>query len=201
MSISTKTGDAGTTALLFNRRVAQGMLKDARPDRFEESSPWWRCTVGPDGPDPRLLQAQARRKIRLSRSAHRVHPSETYGIMVYQEQVMQMAQIVGGYSLGGADMLRRAMGKKKAEKWPSTARSSARAPQGRPDGGQGRRDLRPDGKVCGLRLQQVARGRLRAVVLPHRLPEGAPHGRLHGRQLVAGDGRHRQDQDPGRGCD
>ena len=40
---------------------------------------------------------------------------ETYGIMVYQEQVMQMAQVVGGYSLGGADLLRRAMGKKKAE--------------------------------------------------------------------------------------
>ncbi|MDE2202738.1 MAG: DNA polymerase III subunit alpha, partial [Burkholderiaceae bacterium] len=47
----------------------------------------------------------------------RVEPvlKETYGIMVYQEQVMQMAQIVGGYSLGGADLLRRAMGKKKAE--------------------------------------------------------------------------------------
>ena len=41
--------------------------------------------------------------------------SETYGIMVYQEQVMQTAQILGGYSLGGADMLRRAMGKKKPE--------------------------------------------------------------------------------------
>ena len=41
--------------------------------------------------------------------------TETYGIMVYQEQVMQTAQILGGYSLGGADMLRRAMGKKKAE--------------------------------------------------------------------------------------
>jgi DNA polymerase III subunit alpha len=40
---------------------------------------------------------------------------ETYGIMVYQEQVMQMAQIIGGYSLGGADLLRRAMGKKKPE--------------------------------------------------------------------------------------
>ncbi|MBU0689289.1 MAG: DNA polymerase III subunit alpha [Gammaproteobacteria bacterium] len=39
----------------------------------------------------------------------------TYGIMVYQEQVMQAAQAVAGYSLGGADMLRRAMGKKKAE--------------------------------------------------------------------------------------
>ena len=40
---------------------------------------------------------------------------ETYGIMVYQEQVMQMAQMIGGYSLGGADLLRRAMGKKKPE--------------------------------------------------------------------------------------
>ena len=39
----------------------------------------------------------------------------TYGIMVYQEQVMQAAQVVAGYTLGGADMLRRAMGKKKAE--------------------------------------------------------------------------------------
>ena len=39
----------------------------------------------------------------------------TYGIMVYQEQVMQAAQVVAGYTLGGADMLRRAMGKKKIE--------------------------------------------------------------------------------------
>ncbi|MBY0335176.1 MAG: DNA polymerase III subunit alpha [Acetobacteraceae bacterium] len=40
---------------------------------------------------------------------------ETYGIMVYQEQVMQIAQQMGGYSLGGADLLRRAMGKKNKE--------------------------------------------------------------------------------------
>jgi DNA polymerase-3 subunit alpha len=40
---------------------------------------------------------------------------ETYGIMVYQEQVMQAAQALGGYTLGGADLLRRAMGKKKLE--------------------------------------------------------------------------------------
>ncbi|HEY5994662.1 MAG TPA: DNA polymerase III subunit alpha [Gallionellaceae bacterium] len=39
----------------------------------------------------------------------------TYGVIVYQEQVMQIAQIIGGYSLGAADMLRRAMGKKKPE--------------------------------------------------------------------------------------
>ena len=41
--------------------------------------------------------------------------SNTYGIMVYQEQVMQAAQVVANYTLGGADLLRRAMGKKKAE--------------------------------------------------------------------------------------
>ena len=40
---------------------------------------------------------------------------ETYGVMVYQEQVMQVAQRIAGFSLGGADMLRRAMGKKKPE--------------------------------------------------------------------------------------
>jgi DNA polymerase III, alpha subunit (EC 2.7.7.7) len=42
--------------------------------------------------------------------------SYTYGIMVYQEQIMQAAQVLGGYSLGGADLLRRAMGKKDKEK-------------------------------------------------------------------------------------
>ena len=41
--------------------------------------------------------------------------AETYGVIVYQEQVMQIANIIGGYSLGEADLLRRAMGKKKAE--------------------------------------------------------------------------------------
>ncbi|MFU8865504.1 MAG: DNA polymerase III subunit alpha [Rhodobacterales bacterium] len=50
-----------------------------------------------------------------------IHPlidhilEETQGIIVYQEQVMQIAQVMGGYSLGGADLLRRAMGKKIAE--------------------------------------------------------------------------------------
>ncbi len=40
---------------------------------------------------------------------------ETYGVLIYQEQVMQAAQVLAGYTLGGADLLRRAMGKKKAE--------------------------------------------------------------------------------------
>jgi DNA polymerase III subunit alpha len=55
------------------------------------------------------------------RDRESVHPSidhileETQGIIVYQEQVMQIAQVMAGYSLGGADLLRRAMGKKIAE--------------------------------------------------------------------------------------
>src|SRR6185436_13193676 len=40
---------------------------------------------------------------------------ETYGVLIYQEQVMQAAQLLAGYSLGAADVLRRAMGKKKVE--------------------------------------------------------------------------------------
>jgi DNA polymerase III subunit alpha len=40
---------------------------------------------------------------------------ETYGVLIYQEQVMQAAQVLAGYTLGGADLLRRAMGKKKPE--------------------------------------------------------------------------------------
>src|SRR3546814_2475086 len=45
--------------------------------------------------------------------------SETYGIFVYQEQVMQAAQVLAGYSLGDADLLRRAMGKKDQKEMDS----------------------------------------------------------------------------------
>lgn len=51
----------------------------------------------------------------------------TYGIILYQEQVMQIAQVMAGYTLGGADMLRRAMGKKKnPRKWPSSVVASSK---------------------------------------------------------------------------
>ncbi len=42
---------------------------------------------------------------------------ETFGVIIYQEQVMQIAQVMAGYSLGEADLLRRAMGKKIKQKW------------------------------------------------------------------------------------
>jgi DNA polymerase-3 subunit alpha len=57
----------------------------------------------------------------------------TYGVILYQEQVMKIAQVLAGYTLGGADLLRRAMGKKKPRRWPSSARylSTVRARAGR----------------------------------------------------------------------
>ena len=51
---------------------------------------------------------------------------ETYGVIVYQEQVMQIANRLAGYSLGEADLLRRAMGKKKAEEMAQAARAFRR---------------------------------------------------------------------------
>jgi DNA polymerase-3 subunit alpha len=97
----------------------------------------------------------------------------TYGIILYQEQVMQIAQVLAGYTLGGADLLRRAMGKKKPEemaKQRSVFRGAPRA--GRRRGKTGHQDLRPGGEVRRLRLQQVALGGLRPGVLPDRLAEG-----------------------------
>ena len=102
----------------FESGGMQRMLRDARPTRLEDLialNAMFR--PGPDGEHPELLRAQARQRagdatrIRCSRRVL----GETYGIMVYQEQVMQAAQVLGGYSLGGADLLRRAMGKKKPE--------------------------------------------------------------------------------------
>ncbi|MDR2013296.1 MAG: DNA polymerase III subunit alpha [Rhodanobacter sp.] len=110
--------NARTVAVFqFESRGMRSMLKDAKPDRFEDI-----IALGAlyrPGPMD-LIPSYCRRKHGsedIDYPDPRVEPvlRETYGIMVYQEQVMQMAQIVGGYSLGGADLLRRAMGKKKPE--------------------------------------------------------------------------------------
>ncbi|EIL92584.1 DNA polymerase III subunit alpha [Rhodanobacter fulvus Jip2] len=95
----------------------QRMLKDAKPDRFEDIIAL--VALYRPGPMDLIPSFVARKHGRedVEYPDPRVEPilKETYGIMVYQEQVMQMAQIVGGYTLGGADLLRRAMGKKKLE--------------------------------------------------------------------------------------
>ncbi|HEY7872213.1 MAG TPA: DNA polymerase III subunit alpha [Rudaea sp.] len=94
----------------------QRMLVKAKPDRFDDLMAL--TSLFRPGPMEQI-DSFCRRKNgeeRIDYADPRVEPvlRETYGIMVYQEQVMQMAQIVGGYSLGGADLLRRAMGKKIA---------------------------------------------------------------------------------------
>ena len=55
--------------------------------------------------------------------------AETYGIMIYQEQVQQAARVLAGYTLGSADILRRAMGKKILKKWMSNGKSLSGATQ------------------------------------------------------------------------
>jgi DNA polymerase III subunit alpha len=110
--------DGKTEAVFqFESRGMQGMLRDARPTRLEDLialNALYR--PGPMDLIPSFVARKHGREV-VEYPHPLVEPvlSETYGIMVYQEQVMQTAQVLGGYSLGGADLLRRAMGKKKAE--------------------------------------------------------------------------------------
>ena len=110
--------DGKTEAVFqFESRGMQGMLRDARPTRLEDLialNALYR--PGPMDLIPSFVaRKHGREEIEYPHPLVSEMLSETYGIMVYQEQVMQTAQILGGYSLGGADLLRRAMGKKKAE--------------------------------------------------------------------------------------
>ena len=101
----------------FESRGMQGMLREARPSRLEDLIAL--NAMFRPGPMENIPSFCARK----NGKEDIVYPhallgpvlEETYGIFVYQEQVMQAAQVLGGYSLGGADLLRRAMGKKKAE--------------------------------------------------------------------------------------
>jgi DNA polymerase-3 subunit alpha len=96
---------------------SQGMrraLLDMRPDRFEDII----ALVALYRPGPMAnIPTYCARKHRLEEPDY-IHPKlepvlrETFGVIVYQEQVMQAAQLLAGYSLGEADLLRRAMGKK-----------------------------------------------------------------------------------------
>ncbi|NOS97461.1 MAG: DNA polymerase III subunit alpha [Methylotenera sp.] len=109
---------ANTTAVFqLESKGMKDMLKQAMPDCFEDII----ALVALYRPGPMdLIPDFCRRKHGKQRVEY-PHPltesilKETYGIAVYQEQVMQIAQVVAGYSLGGADLLRRAMGKKKIE--------------------------------------------------------------------------------------
>ena len=96
---------------------SQGMrraLLDMRPDRFEDIIAL--VALYRPGPMANIPTYCARK--RGTETPDYIHPKlepimrETFGVIVYQEQVMQAAQVLAGYSLGEADLLRRAMGKK-----------------------------------------------------------------------------------------
>ncbi|MFY9260891.1 MAG: DNA polymerase III subunit alpha [Gallionella sp.] len=109
-----------TTAVFqLESRGMKDLIKRLQPDTFEDVV----ALVALFRPGPLesgMVEDFINRKHGRAKADY-FHPelevslSPTYGVIVYQEQVMQIAQIIGGYTLGGADMLRRAMGKKNAE--------------------------------------------------------------------------------------
>src|SRR3954469_20969940 len=110
---------AGNTTTVFQleSRGMRDLIRRARPDRFEDVIAL--VALYRPGPMDLIPDFIARKhgEQRVEYLDPRLAPilGPTYGIMVYQEQVMQIAQVIGGYTLGGADLLRRAMGKKKPE--------------------------------------------------------------------------------------
>jgi DNA polymerase-3 subunit alpha len=109
--------NANTTAIFqFESRGMRDLIKRARPDRFEDIIALVALyRPGPMELIPEFVERKNGKRVEYLDPRLESILKPTYGIMVYQEQVMQIAQVMGGYSLGGADLLRRAMGKKDAE--------------------------------------------------------------------------------------
>jgi DNA polymerase III subunit alpha len=111
-------GDGRSTSVFqFESSGMQGVLKQAKPDCIEDIialNALYR--PGPMDYIPQFVDCKwGRKPITYPAPALEKYLKETYGVIVYQEQVMQVAQEIAGYSLGRADLLRRAMGKKKVE--------------------------------------------------------------------------------------
>jgi DNA polymerase-3 subunit alpha len=101
----------------FESRGMRELLKRAKPDRFGDLIALVSLfRPGPMDLIPDFIERKHGRA-EVSYPHPKLEPvlAPTYGVIVYQEQVMQIAQVLAGYSLGGADLLRRAMGKKKIE--------------------------------------------------------------------------------------
>ena len=98
-------------------RGMRDLIKRIQPDRFGDLV----AIVALFRPGPMLMADDFITRKQGRETIDYLHPSlkpvlqSTYGVILYQEQVMQIAQVLAGYSLGGADLLRRAMGKKKPE--------------------------------------------------------------------------------------
>ena len=112
--------DANTTAIFqVESDGMKKLLKKLAPDRFEDIiavlALYRPGPLGSGMVDDFILRKKGQQEIDYFHPDLKACLEPTYGVIVYQEQVMQISQIIGGYTLGGADMLRRAMGKKKAD--------------------------------------------------------------------------------------
>lgn len=111
---------ANTTAVFqLESDGMKRLLEKLRPDRFEDIiavlALYRPGPLGSGMVDDFILRKAGKQEVDYFHPDLTACLEPTYGVIVYQEQVMQISQIIGGYTLGGADMLRRAMGKKKAE--------------------------------------------------------------------------------------
>ncbi len=112
--------EANTTAVFqVEGDGMKKLLKKLGPDRFEDIiavlALYRPGPLGSGMVDDFILRKKGKQAIDFFHPDLKACLEPTYGVIVYQEQVMQISQIIGGYTLGGADLLRRAMGKKKAE--------------------------------------------------------------------------------------
>jgi DNA polymerase-3 subunit alpha len=109
-----------TTAVFqLESRGMKELIKKLQPDCFEDITAL--VALFRPGPlqsgmvDDFIARKHGRQKVVYPHPALEPILKPTYGVILYQEQVMQIAQVLAGYTLGGADLLRRAMGKKKPE--------------------------------------------------------------------------------------
>ena len=180
-------------------RVAAAL--DAARTTSRTSPPCSRCT----GPGP--MGANAHNDYADRKNGRKpivpIHPElaeplaeilgDTYGLIVYQEQVMAIAQKLAGYTLGNADLLRRAMGKKKKEILDKEYVPFSEGMQA--NGYSDARDQDAVGHprpVLRLRVQQGAHRRVRPGVVLDGVPQGELPGRVHGRAAHLGARRQGQ---------
>ena len=151
----------------FESSGMRDILRKAKPQRLEDLIAL--NALYRPGPlrsgmvDDFIARKQGKTEVKYELPALEPILAETYGVIAYQEQVMRISNVLAGFTLGEADVLRKAMGKKKADvmatmrkKFVDGAKSKGHQ---REEGG---RHLRPDGAFRRVRLQQVALDGVRA---------------------------------------